>query len=366
MKMTSRLLGLGAGALFTFLASPLFAADPDADSFTKSLKYTQDVIAKNHLIALVNIEPFEGGKKEEFRYDRYPTVERMQTKDGTFARKKGKDWLKSDDFAETGKKVKADKATELDALIGFADAPINNRTISKDKTQGGNVITFLKREKDGDSERLFYEIRRENSTGMFYPQFVFRPWKIGNNDDSFLIGYAGLMRSGEMRVKVNINYQYMFLVNAVVKNAGDVPKPGEKESPIIGAPTNTPPPPVADKPAEPEDPNIYDFTALQQNKATLNGKIVRLQLSTANALAKEIAGGQMHALVHDTAKPNFIGFVDFPKAQYKALGFDIANSNNTVIVYVRVRTKNPKDPATFTAVGRKAVRAQSGELAYEW
>jgi hypothetical protein len=140
--------------------------------------------------------------------------------------------MQSEDWGKTGSKVKPAKSTELDALISFPDAPLKNRIVAKDKDQGGFIVELIKREPADGKERLFYEVRRENSTNLAYPQFVFSPWKAGNDEEALLIGYGGLMYSGEVKVKVNINYQYMFLVNMVEKQAdGEEAKPTEKAAP---------------------------------------------------------------------------------------------------------------------------------------
>ena len=59
-------------------------------------------------------------RETNFRYDRYPDVERVQMKDGVYARRKPKGWMKSSDWAKTGTKVKSAKAEELDALVSVS------------------------------------------------------------------------------------------------------------------------------------------------------------------------------------------------------------------------------------------------------
>ena len=46
----------------------------------------------------------------------------------------------------------------------------------------------------GEQEHLFYEVRREHATSAFYPQFVFEPWKTGNDEDALLVDFLGPMR----------------------------------------------------------------------------------------------------------------------------------------------------------------------------
>jgi hypothetical protein len=197
------------------LVTARLTAATEEEAFAKSLEYTRSVISKHHLICLVELDPLERKGKTSFRYDRYPDVERLQLEKGpTFARRKGKAWLKSDDWAKTGTKVKRAKADELDALASFVDAPLNNHVVAKDETQGAMIVSLVKREpRPTGGERLFYEMRRERATGFLYPQFVFDTRPGAGDDDALLIGYAGLMYSGDEKVKVNINYSYMFLVD---------------------------------------------------------------------------------------------------------------------------------------------------------
>jgi len=147
----------------------------DEEAFQKALQYTRGIIEKQHMICLVDIEPLDGGKETSFRYDHYPEVERVQMKNGvTYARKKDKQWLKSEDWAETGSKVSSDKSDELDSLIQYPFVALSDKRSTKDSSQGAVVVRLTKREPDQDTERLYYEVGREKQTGFGYPQFVFR------------------------------------------------------------------------------------------------------------------------------------------------------------------------------------------------
>ena len=191
----------------------LAAAAPENEALEAALKNTRAVVEKHHLISLVDIDPLGDGKTTNFRYDRYPEVERVQMKDGVYARRKPKGWMKSNDWTKTGTKVKSQKAAELDALVSFVDAPLNNISVSKDTSQGDTVVRVLRREPKESGERIFYELGRENATAMMYPQFIFDKGKADEDSEALLVGFAGLMYSGDEKVKVNINYSYMFLVD---------------------------------------------------------------------------------------------------------------------------------------------------------
>ena len=200
------------------------AGAAESEALESALQNSRAVVARHHLISLVTIEPLDRGKSTEFRYDRYPEVERIQLKETTYARRKGTSWMKSNDWAGTGTKVRREKAEELDALVSFVDAPLNNTSLSKDASQGGTVVHLLRREARENNERIFYELRREHSTGMMYPQFVFDKTKSEPDGDALLVGFAGLMYSGDEKVKVNINYSYMFLVDVQPAEASGSPR----------------------------------------------------------------------------------------------------------------------------------------------
>lgn len=220
--------------LIAFVGAAVAALADERADFEKYMEYNRAIIEKQHLIALVEAEPMSGKSAQaSFRYDHYPELERIQAKDGTFARKNGKSWLKSNDWTETGTPVKAAKAAELSTWASYAMVPIVGKFVSKDPSQGGQVITLTKTEpRDGGGERLFFEIRREHATGFMYPQFVFD--RQAKDENAMLVGYAGLLTYGGEKIRVNINYSYLFQVNMTVVNPDEVKKAaGEaKKAPV--------------------------------------------------------------------------------------------------------------------------------------
>jgi len=327
--------------LFVAAVRTVFSAE--SENLAKSLEHTRAVIAKHHLISLVEIEPLDEGEKTEFRYDRYPEVERLQSKSTSYARKKGKSWLKSDDWGETGAKVKPAKAKELDAMVSFPEAPLHNNLVAKDKSQGGFIVDLLEREPREKSERLTYEVRRANSTGFAYPKFVFDKSTDGPDGEALLVGYAGLMYSGEQKVKVNINYSYMFLVEA-------------RPAPTEGSDTRTPP--ISEK--------IYNFTELDLQKFDLKDKVVRLQIGPKIIQSEELGGSMVRAMVKDTAKPTaFYGMIDISHHGINKLGFEKGRKEN-VTLYLLVRPRMKGEVAQFIALGTRFVAEGDGEGVYSW
>jgi hypothetical protein len=67
---------------------------------------------------------------------------------------------------------------------------------------------------------------------------------------------------------------------------------------------------------------------------------------------------------HDS--DSFIGWVDLPKAQFEKLGFADNSKDQKVTLYVRVNATNAREPATFSAVGRRTLEGKEGDAKYEW
>ena len=315
------------------------------EAFAKSLEYTRSVISKHHLICLVDIDPLDRKGKTSFRYDRYPEVERLQLKDGvSYARKNGKPWLKSADWGETGAKVKPAKADELDSLASFVDPPLNNHAVAKDETQGAMLVQLMRREaRESGGERLFYEMRRERATGFLYPQFVFDTRPGAGDDEALLIGYAGLMYAGEEKVKVNINYSYMFLVDV---------KPAKTE----GSDTSTPP--VRER--------LYTFAELEKERASLSDQVVRLRFNRKVAEPESLAGGMSRATLKETpdGKPASLQ-VDFANHAINKVGLS-EKGKGALDAYVLVRPAKDGEPARLIAIGTRLIRKDNGTVEYSW
>jgi hypothetical protein len=323
-------------------------ADEAADNFAKALEYTRAIVEKHHLTSVVDID-FEKGKKS-FRYDHYPEVERIQAQGTSYARKKGQAWLKSEDWAKTGKKVSKDKSEELDNLISFVDAPLQNRSVSKDKTQGGLLVEEIKREPTENGDRIFYEIRRENSTGFAYPQFVFHRYGKDPDEKAMLIGYAGMMYAGEQKIHVNISYSYMFLINTEIVNAKDIPKATKD---------------IKDR--TPDDGKVYNFNELDQQKFELKDKVVKLQITPKVLQQEDVGDGNFRLMVKDTASPKSnYGLVDFPKAGLDKLGLADKSAKENITLYIRVTPRTKEVVAQFTALGRSFDKAADGKITYKW
>ena len=159
------------------------------------------------MIAYVTLEPLgDKSGSAECRYDRYPgKVERIQLSNGlSYARKKGKKWIESDDWGESGKPVKKDRVAQLDDLVFYVDLPVGNeKPEARDKSQGGIVVRLVDQTttSDGDEEFVF-EQGRENQTGLNYPRYTFLKYK--NSRDAILYKFSGPIYTRNGKAELNV------------------------------------------------------------------------------------------------------------------------------------------------------------------
>jgi hypothetical protein len=109
-------------------ASSLLATDDPR--FAQWMENSRTAFAKNHLIAYVTLEPLgDKSGSTECRYDRYPgKVERIQLSNGaSYARKKGKKWIESDDWGESKKPLKKEQVAQLNDWVARSARPLPSR-----------------------------------------------------------------------------------------------------------------------------------------------------------------------------------------------------------------------------------------------
>lgn len=289
-EMKHSLCGVFCGwiAVVAFLcigAGSPCAAD-DSETFTRALAYTNAVYSKNHMTVLADVE-WTNGPKQSFRYDRYPEVERVQQDKASYARKTGKAWLKSEDWAETGKKVSADKSAELDGLISIVNAALHKNLTPPGAPERSIAEIMERRPKDG-YEWVIFETRKEKTVTMGHPQFVFSV-RGGKDEEGMLIGYAGFQHMGDRDLRANLNFSVLFRVNIVEstpapgagKGADATKPPPPSAPPQNPAPDATSPAPPA-TPAElpaPEKGKVYTFTELTLHGKDLVGKVVQVEIA---------------------------------------------------------------------------------------
>jgi hypothetical protein len=231
------------------------------------------------MIAYAKLESLEGKPhSEECRYDRYPgKVERIQLPSGlSYARKKGKKWIESEDWGESGKPLKKEQLAQLNDWVAWVDIPLRKETPeTRDKSQGAIVVRLVDQTTtpDGDEEFVF-EQGRENQTGVNYPRSTFLKYKNSKPEDAILYKFSGPVYTAGGKVQLNVQYGLMIAVKMEIvtptpstsdKNAseGKAAKPTKKDSASL-------PLPVSDK--------IYSFQQIEKQKTQLKDKVVRLDI----------------------------------------------------------------------------------------
>jgi sugar lactone lactonase YvrE len=217
-----------SGTLTTLASQPVPAEKQpeDAELFADYLKYSREVAAKQHLIVHAHLEPLSAkGKPIEFRYDRYPDVERLQLpapSNASYVRKKGRSWIKSDDWGKTGKPAPKSATKDFANWIGLIDAPLQNIQSSRDPSQGGTKIVRVENDETASADEIRFVVTREHPTGLNYPHFAFTTF----GDKALLKYFGGTMRLGDEKLDASIGYEFMFLVNIEdVKITTPKPKP---------------------------------------------------------------------------------------------------------------------------------------------
>jgi hypothetical protein len=189
------------------------AAEDDAKLFADYLKYSREIAAKHHLIVHAHFDRASSKAKPiDFRYDRYPETERIllpSPSNAAYVRKKGKDWIKSDDWGETGKPAAKSATKDFDNWIGLIDAPLNDVRQSRDSSQGATIPTLVENDEDAKPGEIRFVLMREHPTGFNYPKFAFTTFQ----DHALIKFFGGTMRLGEEQLIASIGYEFMFLVN---------------------------------------------------------------------------------------------------------------------------------------------------------
>jgi tetratricopeptide (TPR) repeat protein len=190
------------------------SASPDAKFAADNLKSSRDFYSKVHFVAIASLD-FGAGGTAEFKYDRYPNggPERIQAGDGEFARKKGRTWLRSNDWGDTGKPVDAQTSKRLNNWVGLIEARLNGEPASNDPSEGATVMKFLEKEDEGEREEFVFEESKEKPKGSSYPHVSFGRFKSDKEGPVLLSEFSGPMRLGAREAQVKISFSHLIAVN---------------------------------------------------------------------------------------------------------------------------------------------------------
>ena len=186
------------------VAFNLHAQDPKLAPL--DLKNFKALADKGHFIAQAELQT---GIESylHFRYDRFPSVERIMEQDGSvFARAKGKEWVRSGDWGKTGEAAGKEKSAELDTFATVANAVFLEPKIH-DTTQGAMVWRLVDKDEEPGSIAYTYEQSRERprSDGI-YPRYTFIR-REGDKDGKLMLStLTGQLFLGEKLTPYTINF----------------------------------------------------------------------------------------------------------------------------------------------------------------
>ncbi len=170
------------------------------------LSYSRELISKSHLTAEVELRVGENDYAR-FRYERDAGSEKISESDRVYVRPKGKGWA-HDLAGKAGDTVDPSLAQELDIKASIVDSPFEMPE-PKDKTQGGIVWKFVRREKAKGGELFTYERTREHPRpDGVYPRYTFVKFQTDEDGKLTLHDFSAQMRDGEKLVPVTIRYSY--------------------------------------------------------------------------------------------------------------------------------------------------------------
>jgi hypothetical protein len=366
---------LAVVALFLGIRPGSLCAADDSDTFVRALAFTNEVYGKNHMTVLADVE-WTKGPKQSFRYDRYPEVERVEQEKVSYARKTGGAWLKSEDWAKTGRKVGADKSAELDGLVSIVAAALH-KNLTPPGAERSIAEIAERRTKEG-YEWVIFETRKEKTVTFGHPQFVFAVHG-GKDEEGTLVGYAGIQRMGDRELRANLNFSVMFAVKIVEST----PAPGAgagkgsdatKTLPTLPyLPPQSPPADANSSAATPtawpapEKEKIYGFMELTLHGKELVGKVVQVEVAPKPTKGTDLHNGLFRVRLFDAnpAMPGF-GFVDCSDEGLKKLGLEDGSAQKNQKVYLLVEKEKLSGMARFTAIGTRFEPGVGGVGTYSW
>jgi hypothetical protein len=205
--------------LALLLFSPVLLRAQDASLAEADLDFSRAIVKRYHFRAHVELKTPQS-EKVGFEYDRYPLdgpfqgVERLKVQEGVFARATGGTWLKSDDWAATGKPADATLAAELNTYATVANIGLV-KPQNLDPTQGRNIWKFVSKSSKNGTDYYTYERSREHPhPGGVYPRFTFMKAAHDADGKLFCVQATGQLRSGADRIPFVIDLAYLYPIPA--------------------------------------------------------------------------------------------------------------------------------------------------------
>jgi hypothetical protein len=347
--------------LLSLAAVSLLAAEESDPRFEKFMERSRKIFENNHMVVDLRLSSFDGKiPPAECHYDRYPgKVERIKFNGGTFARKQGGKWLTSEDWGETGKPVKGEGLTPLNVFASYVDIPLKTKGESRDKSQGATIVRLVDQHADDEgNDELTFEMGRENQTGVNYPKYTFLRYKNADPDDVVLYKFSGPIYSqGSSRVQLDARYGYLVAVK--MNNVTVVTPPPATENSSAQSENSQP---------APADEKVYTFAQIEQKKAQLKDKIVRIEIQHLLGQGSDMMGnGTLRFIAKDTSSgATPYGQVAFPREGLEKTGLDKNPASGPLTCYARVHVFPEKKAAAICVVVGTKVSMENGKATYSW
>src|SRR6266496_5642422 len=169
----------------------------DAKIVADNLEFSREFYSGVHFSTIASLP-------QSFAYDRYPDdgPERIRCDEGTFARRHGKPWLKSQDWGETGRPVDKQTARKLDAWVKLVEAALSFAP---------TAVKLADKSEAYGSVQWTFEARTENQKG-FRLEFAKPPYD--KNPNVLLAGFEGPLRvDGDKTARAEpVKFSFGYLV----------------------------------------------------------------------------------------------------------------------------------------------------------
>jgi tetratricopeptide (TPR) repeat protein len=183
----------GILAISVFVLSTLHAQD--AKIVADNLEFSREFYSGLHFSAIAESTP-------SFGYQRYPDngPERIQCDAGTFARKqRGKPWLRSEDWGESGRPVDQQTARKLDGWVKLVETAFDFAP---------SEVKLVNKSREGVRVEWIFEARTANQKGAPVRLRFARPL-YDKNPNVLLHGFEGSVSGGKTRERVKFSFAYL-------------------------------------------------------------------------------------------------------------------------------------------------------------
>jgi len=339
-----------------------FSQEQSDPRFERLMEQSRKVFENNHMVVDLHLATYDNSiPPAECHYDRYPgKVERIKLpKGGTFARKQGGKWVQSEDWGETGKPVKGDRANMLNVFASYVDIPLKSKGEGHDKSQGATVVRLKDQHTtDEGDEELVFEMGREHQTNANYPTYTFLRYKNAQPDDAVLYKFSGPIYSSDGN-RVQFDARYGYLVAVKIDDVSVVTPPPPPETSATQSESSSAP--VSDK--------VYTFQDIENQKAKLKDKVVKIEiLKLLGEPSDLLRNGTLRFIAKDTSNGTTpYGQVVFTREGLEKMGLaDDPHREGPFTVYVRVHVFSEKKAAAVSAVVGTKVSTENGKATYSW